>query len=355
LEVDVLAPITHILGLTTIVRERMLPVSGKTVVRLNQKVSATEVVAEAEYAREHVLIDVSRNLGISQDAADQLIRCKVEDRLSQDMVVAQSKGVMPRTVRVPRDGKVVAVGGGQVLMEVGETRLELHAGIPGMVVNIIPDRGVVIQTVGALIQGVWGNGHADTGMMLPLAEGPDTVLTPNQMDVSLRGSIILGCICQDPDTLRTAAELPVRGLILASMSPALIPLALQVRFPIVVLDGFGMQPMNSAAYKLLITNAKREVTLSAEHYDRYSGNRPEVIIPLPVTDQPAEPRNIEAFAPNQQVRVRRSPYAGVFGTLVDLKPGLTTLPSGLRALAADVKLENGELIVVPLVNLEVVG
>ena len=37
------------------------------------------------------------------------------------------------------------------------------------------------------------------------------------------------------------------------------------------------------------------------------------------------------------------------------QPGVTTLPSGLRAQAAEVKLENNETVIVPLVNMEVVG
>jgi hypothetical protein len=113
--------------------------------------------------------------------------------------------------------------------------------------------------------------------------------------------------------------------------------------------------MNSAAYRLLSTNAKREVTLNAEAYDRYSGSRPEIIIPLPVTQEPALPRDVEAFAPGQTVRMRRPPSLGAIGTLVTLRPGQTPLTSGLRAPAADVKMETGETIVVPLVNLEVVG
>jgi hypothetical protein len=43
-----------------------------------------------------------------------------------------------------------------------------------------------------------------------------------------------------------------------------------MRYPILVLDGFGAIPMNSAAFKLLTTNNKREVTVNAEHFDRYS-------------------------------------------------------------------------------------
>ena len=43
-------------------------------------------------------------------------------------------------------------GGGQVLMEVGDTRIELRAGLPGMVTQVIAERGVVIRTAGALVQ-----------------------------------------------------------------------------------------------------------------------------------------------------------------------------------------------------------
>ena len=121
------------------------------------------------------------------------------------------------------------------------------------------------------------------------------------------------------------------------------------------MEGFGTFPMNSAAFKLLTTSNKREATVNAEHFDRYSANRPEVIIPLPVSNEPAEPNNYEAFAVGQQVRMRRPPTAGMIGTISNLRPGLSLLPSGLRASAADVKLENGESVLVPLVNLEVVG
>jgi hypothetical protein len=57
----------------------------------------------------------------------------------------------------------------------------------------------------------------------------------------------------------------------------------------------------------------------------------------------------------QTVRLRRPPNAGMIGSLASLPAGLSTLPSGLRAAAGEVKLENGETVIVPLVNLEVVG
>lgn len=349
------APVYHVIPLTTIERERVLPVSGTVLTRINQKVNPTDVIAEANWSREHVVVDVARTLSISSNAADRLIRVSVGEKVSEGSEIAVSSGFFSRTIRAPRAGRVVAAGGGQVLMETGETTIQLKAGIPGTVVQIIPNRGALIRTVGALVQGTWGNGRIDTGLMLNLTEKPDDVLTPARLDVSLRGSVILGGIIRDTDTLKAAAELPVRGLILSSISPALLPAAQQMRFPIVVIDGFGNMPMNSAAYRLLVSNAKREATINAEIFDRYKGTRPEVIIQLPVSQEPPLPQDVETLEEGQTVRLRCSPHMGAIGTLVSLKPGLTTLPSGLRAPAAQIKLENDEQILVPLVNLEIVG
>lgn len=350
-----LASLVHILPLTTIVRERLLPVSGRVMARLNQKVGPTDVVAEAAWAREHILIDVAGALRLPIPAADRLLRCKVGDELPASAEVAVGAGMFPKSVRTPKDGRVIAAGGGQVLLETGETSLQLRAGLPGNVIEVIPNRGVVIKTAGALIQGVWGNGRIDTGVLVNLAEKADGVLAPSRLDETMRGQIILGGLCKDAETLQTASEIGVRGLILSSLFPSLLPLAARMRFPIVVTDGFGSLPMNSAAYRLLSTNAKRDVTLNAEAYDRYTGARPEVIIPLPITSEPAMPREVEAYAPGQTVRMRRPPSMGAIGTIVLLRPGLTLLTSGLRAPAADVRMETGETVIVPLVNLEVVG
>jgi hypothetical protein len=350
-----IAPVNHIVGLTSIVRERVLPVSGNVIARVNQRVGATDVVAETRWAREHIFLDVARTLQLSPAAAEKLVRCKVGDKLAAGTEVARSKSLFGRSVRVPREGTVVAVGGGQVLLEVGESKFELRAGIPGLVTEVLPGRGVVIETAGSLIQGIWGNGKTDTGVLVNVMNGPEDVLTESRMDVNLRGSILLGGTIKDADTLRAAAELPARGLIVPSIFPSAIPVAREMKYPIVVTDGFGSMPMNSAAYRLLSTNAKREVIMNAELYDRYSGARPEVIIPLTISSEPPSSMEVVPFAPGLQVRMRRPPFMGSIGTIELLRPGLATLPSGLRAPAADIKLENGETVVVPLVNLEVVG
>ena len=57
-------PVLHVLPLTTIRRQRTLPVPGRITVELNQRVRPRDIVAEAEIAPRHQFIDLSRILGV---------------------------------------------------------------------------------------------------------------------------------------------------------------------------------------------------------------------------------------------------------------------------------------------------
>lgn len=350
-----LAPVTHILPLTTITRARMLPIPGEVSVRVGQKVAPTDVIAEAIIPRGHIVIDVARELGETPEQAEKFIKVKRGDTLEKEDVIAEISGLGGRDVLAPAAGRITAIGGGKILLQTGQASIEVKAGMSGTVASVLNTRGVVITTVGVLVQGVWGNGQIDGGLLFSLCEKPTDTLTPDQLDVSMRGAVVLAGHIDDPKTLAIVSDLPLRGLILGSIAPDLIPTAAQVRLPIVILDGFGKRPMSAAAHKLLSTNVRREVAVNAEAYDRLAGTRPEIVIPLPAGQEvPEAPETVE-LAAGQAVRLLRAPRPGEMGVIVTLRPGLSQLPNGLRAPAASVRLESGETILVPLSNLEALG
>jgi hypothetical protein len=61
------------------------------------------------------------------------------------------------------------------------------------------------------------------------------------------------------------------------------------------------------------------------------------------------------FSNVQQVKIRRNTNIFEVGTLTNLISELSDFPSGLSLPAADVLLESGQKVVIPLANLEVLG
>jgi hypothetical protein len=347
------ANVAHIHPFTIIRRERMLPIPGRVTVRKGQQVAATDVVAEAFLSPEYVLLDIAKGLGVSGKKSDQYLQCKVGMQVTTGDVLAGPVGLAKRVLRSPKDGKIIVASGGQIFIEIHSAPFELKAGMPGTISELVDERGVVIETTGSLVQGVWGNGLVDFGLLTVLADKPDDHLAPHKLTVSMKGSVVLAGICDDIETLKAAANLNLHGLILASLHPSLVPEAKLAPFPIVIIDGIGTIPMNPVAYKLLASNEKREVNINAEPWNRLTGNRPEVVIPLPAGENMPNPRQSVDFAPGQQVKVVRAPHIGKVGKLVNIRQGMTTFPNGVSGIAGEIQLDNGERALLPLVNLEV--
>lgn len=347
-----LAPVTHILPLTSIRRLRSLPAAGRVLVRAGQKVNASDVVAQATIPSGHTVMDIRRGLGIPQvAAAERCIVRQVGDKIEKGDVIAKSGGLFSRIIRTPMDGEIISISGGLLLLLTSTSSIEVRAGFAGTVSDIISDRGAILETSGALIQGVWGNGLVDSGMLMLVSNSQDEEITRPQIEVSMRGAVIMGGYCASADVLRAGAELQLRGMILSSMSSELVPVAASLNYPILVIEGFGRTPLNEAAYKLLATSEKRDVSISAV-LNPAAGERPELIIPLPAIGQSAP--ETDYFAPNQMVRIQGAPYAGKMGTFVQVRPGLFTLPNGLKVPAADIQLDSDTRATVPLANLEVI-
>jgi hypothetical protein len=358
-----LIPVTHVLPLTTIERRRMLPVAGTVLVRSGQEVSATDVIATADVYAEHISLDLARGLGVPKSKVAELLRRKIGEDIPEGAVIASRSGLVTRVVRAPRAGKLVAVGGGQALMQVNRKPFEMRAGIPGLVFKIEPDYGAVIQMTGSWVQGVWGNGRLGTGGLYVAADSPEHVLGSKDMDPSKRGHIMLAGHCASPEMLEGLITIKMRGLVLGSLTTRLRPLAAQMPYPIMVLEGFGNIPINPVAYKLLSTSRDREVTLNAMHFNRATGDRPELVIPVKGGPDVPMPMQLIQLDVGNQVRVLRDPHMGMVGTVTEML-GMQRMENGLVAESVGVTLNADvdddlpmveEKIVVPLANLEIIG
>lgn len=346
--------ITHILPLTTIRRERLLPVPGRVVARRGQHVNPGDVVAEAIIEPEHILLDLGRGLGLNAKDVEKYVQVKGGDQVGEGDVLAGPVGVARRVMRSPHDGVVVVVGEGQLLLRLDTPPFELKAAYQGVIADLINDRGVIIETTGALIQGVWGNGRSSYGLLTVLSQAPDDTLSPSQLDVSLRGSVVFAGYCENEAVFQAGADLPLRGLILSSMHARLISAANKVDYPVIVIEGFGKIPLNSAAFKLLSSSGRRDLTINADRWDRYTGTRPEVILAVPAGTQAELPDEMDIFSAGKHARVISPPYQGKLATVMSVPSNLSILPSGVSALAASIRFEDGETALVPIANLDLI-
>ncbi len=351
-----IAPTLELSLLTKIIRRRELPLPGKVLVRQGQQVEARNIVAQTVIEPEHIFLDISRGLNVSPREASSHMERSDGELLNKGDLIAGPVGLSRRVVRAPKSGKINLLGKGQVLLEVDNKPYEMLAGLPGTVTALIPDLGAVIETTGAIVQGFWGNGKMDFGLMKLILYAPDDELITNQLDVSQRGTILIGGHCADAKVLEKAAEIPLRGLALTSMTSDLIPLAKSMPYPIMLLEGFGRRSLNTISYNILTGNDNRDIILDATPRQLSKGNRPEILIPLVGSgEMDAHVRAIKEFTPGQKVRISRDPFAAHIGTIDSICQDAIEFPSGLILPAANITLiKNGEQITVALANLEII-
>ena len=346
--------VKQIHSLTNIKRERVLPIAGHVFVRRMQKVSPTDVIVAAPLMPRFMLLDISQGLNVSSARADELLQRRSGDELSKGDIIAGPVGVLQRVIRAPESGLVRIAGEGKVLYEINSPFYELQSGLEGTVTNIIPERGAIIETKGALIQGVWGNGKVTFGVIQPVSSDLLQELVPEQLNISFRGAIIAAGFCRKPEVLELAGSIPLKGLVLGSLSSDLVPAALSVSYPILVIDGFGTSPMNSAAEKILAGNKDKNVALNAQHYDPFLGNFPEVIISSTSKSDLKIPSETETLRVGKKVIMVNSPYSPQIGTIDRINYERHTLPSGIKSGTAEISFGTGQMVTVPVTNIEII-
>ena len=346
--------VKHYHELTSIKRERVLPVAGDVMVRRMQKVSPTDVIVVAAMAPEFILIDVAQGLNVSPAKADELLQRRAGEELVKGDVIAGPVGMLKRVIRAPKSGQVKIAGEGKVLYEIDSVTYDLQAGMEGTVTNIIPERGAIIETRGALVQGIWGNGKITYGIMQQVSNDLLQELVPEQLNIGFRGMVISAGFCRNPNVLEIAGNMRVRGMILGSMSSTLIPLAKTADYPIMVIDGFGRKPMNPAAQNILNTNKDKNVALNAQIYDPFQGNYPEVIISLSTQTDLDLPPQTDSLKPGKRVIIVNGLLASRSGKIEEILPQKKKLPSGISARVASVSFSGGEVAEIPLTNLEII-
>ncbi|MCW5874887.1 MAG: KOW motif-containing protein [Anaerolineales bacterium] len=349
-----LAPITYIQPLTTLRRTRYLPVEGAITVGLGDRLRASDVIAHTGVHKQHMMLDAARALGVPANRVDKFIQREVGETVEEGAIIAGSRGLASRQLRAPVAGRIAAISEGQILLQASDESLHVYARVPGLVIDIDPGHSVTLECICAWIQCLWGNGLSGEGNLHMVADGPQHQLTADQIDMSLRGAILIAGHCSQRQALELAGQVPIRGLILGSLATRLIPVAEKMEYPIAVIEGFGQIPINADAYTLLNMHKGETAALNAEANAPYAGLRPELVIPLSEAGRPPQPVEMQSFRIGQTVRVLSGRYKGQLGEIIELRDNVI-YESQLRGPAAELTLLGGGRARVPLVNMELLG
>ncbi len=345
---------TRVTPLTSVRHKRTLPAPGEVFARVGDRVEPTQVVARVNLPGDFRVLPVARLLGVPISQVRRHLRVSLGDEVRQGQVVARRRGLIARSVKSPIDGAVTASGGGRILIEAQPTTFDLRAYVYGTVSNVLEHYGVVIETMGAVIQGVWGAGGESLGVIKCMVKSPDQPLRGKAIDPSCHGTVLVGGAGLNEGALERAQELQVRGIVVGGLAPELISQVKELPFPVIVTEGIGTVPMSMPIFRLLATNDGREASISGQVQPRWDIVRPEIVIPLPAeTLPPAQTQPGTPLAVGTPVRMARAPYMGAVGTVVALPAHPRRIETGARVRGAEVDLGQGAPIFVPLANLEV--
>ncbi len=338
-----------------IYRVRKLPLPGMVRVITGESVTAEDVIAQASIPSHVLEIDVATALGVAASDVSLCMMRDVGEELDEGDVIAQSIGAIPRVVRAPVAGRLVAFHQGKVTLATGEYLIRCQAGMNGKVLDVIPEYGAILTARGTLLQGVWGNGKVGSGVLSLVEDSLDRPLEGDMLENLESGAVLAVGFCQDKKSLDNLVAKEVKGLVLGSLSPDLLQYVKALPIPVIVLQGFGLLPPDPISFDLLRTRIGVIASLNAGLPDILNGNRPEVVL-LHEEDKPEEDLGFRSSVlPGQRVQVNSGDHYGQTGVVLDIPNLPTKFESGVVALPAVIRLENGEIITVPGQNLFILG
>jgi len=369
-------PGLRVTELTTLKRERILPLKGDVVVELGQKVQAEEVVARTELPGPVKTLNVVNLLGIDQSQIDDFMLKKVGDHFEEGEIIAQNKpllGLKFLQTRIVAEfaGTVdnVSAVTGQVILRHPPRKVELTAYVDGTVIEVRPNEGAVVETAGAYIQGIFGIGGEMHGELAIAVQGPDEVLKAENIKAEHQNKILVGGSLFTAKAFERAKEVGVKGVIVGGFHDknlkdilgydlgVAITGAEELGLTLVMTEAFGKISMADKTFQLLKSCEGRRTSMSGATQIRAGVIRPEVIIPSTDISKQVESEHVQENVGTQigdPVRCIRDPYFGQLGRVKQLIPELQVVESETKVRVLEVEFADGQTAVVPRANIEMI-
>ncbi len=356
---------------TVVRRARRLPLQGEVVVAVGDRVSADRVVARTDLPGKVLPVNVGGQLNVLPEDVPEAMLKKEGDAVTRGELLAETKGffgIFKSRSESPIDGFVDSISQrtGQVMLRERPIPVEVRAYVDGRVAETFEKEGVVVETVAALVQGIFGLAGERVGVVRIVA-GPDEPLAPSHFLAEHKGAIAVGGALLDPASFRRAAELGVAAIVTGGMHYRDIkelvgreigvaitgtePLATTV----VLTEGFGRISMAKATHALFASLQGRKASVNGATQIRAGVIRPEVVVPLEGEDAAGVVTGtITGIEIGSPIRVIRAPHFGRLATVTALPVELRKVESETMVRVLEAKFEDGTTTLLPRANVELI-
>lgn len=352
-------------------RERRLPLRGEVLVALGAVVAPDTVVARTELPGNVQTVNVAARLGLDPAKVAGALQTPIGSSVRRGDILASAKamfGLVTNRLESPADGVIESVSSvtGQLLLREPPIPVEVAAYVAGIVVEVIPGEGVVVQAEGAFLQGIFGVGGETYGAIDCAVNGPGDELRPADLREEHRGRVVVGGARVGWEALARAREIGVAAVVVGGFDDADLRRLLgrdlgvaitgseEIGLTLVITEGFGRIPMAARTWRLLEQHRGEIASVSGATQIRAGVLRPEILVPRASTGvSAAEAAGEGGLEPGSLVRAIREPWFGRIGRVVELPQELRALETEalVRVLVVEFDGEGGSAVL-PRANVE---
>ena len=366
-------PGLKVLHHTKVEKNRRLPIKGEITKQVGDLLKPEDVVAKTDLPGNVQMLKVANVLNIGHADVPDVMLVGEGDKVNKGQMIAETEGFFgffKSNVKSPIDGTVESISDvtGQIVMREAPIPVEVDAYMSGVVKEIIPDEGVIVEADAAFIQGIFGIGGESRGTMEILVENREQELTTDLLNESHKGKIVVGGSFVNLATYKKALSLQIAGIVVGGFNyydlEEILGYTLGVAITgsedlvtsLIVTEGFGNIRMGSRTFDLLHKENGKFVSINGATQIRAGVIRPEIVIPLQESEIPetsVHKSDDRGIGEGSLVRIIRAPYFGKMGEVVSLPPELQQMESETMVRVAEVKIDSGVLNI-PRANLEMV-
>lgn len=353
---------------------RVLPIAGDVLVNTGEKVQAQDIVAQTFMPGDITPINLANALSIPPGDVPECMLKKEGDRVEVGDVLARTKGIFglfktEYKSKVAGTLETISKTTGQLIIRGEPHPVQVRAFLPGEVVEVIPQQGVVIEADVTYIQGIFGIGGETYGRIEMACAAHDQELDSDLIKPEMQGAVIVGGARMTGAAVRRAIEIGAAAVISGGMDDqdlrdilgydlgVAITGSEKIGVTLIITEGFGEIAMAERTFHLLQSRKGREASVNGATQIRAGVMRPEVIVPLREEELATEPEPVHTQGTldiGTPVRIIRDPYFGLLGSVAELPPELQVLESESKARVVKVALDAGETVTVPRANVELI-